>query len=90
MLGEDLTTYVGLVRTRPRHVVVLAPSPEAVATREAARSKTGYGAGWTVGALDRVLRTRTPRIGLWLDTAELTVGQTVKAILAERERARVL
>ncbi|MDQ1019183.1 hypothetical protein [Streptomyces afghaniensis] len=38
----------------------------------------------------------TPRIGLWLDTTELTVRQTeeemltVEEILAERQRARVL
>lgn len=90
VLDEDLRTYTGLVRTRPLYVVVLAPRPEAVAAREAERPKTGYGAAWTVGMLDEVLRTRTPRIGLWLDTSELTVGQTVAAILAERERARVL
>ncbi|MGC5037806.1 MULTISPECIES: AAA family ATPase [unclassified Streptomyces] len=90
VLGEHLRTYTGLVRTRPLYVVVLAPRPEVVAAREAERTKTGYGAGWTVGALDEALRTRTPRLGLWLDTSELTVGQTVEAILAGRERARVL
>ncbi|WP_309094153.1 AAA family ATPase [Streptomyces sp.] len=90
VLGEDLGTYTTLVRTRPLYVVVLAPRPETVAAREAARPKTGYGAGWTVGALDEALRTRTPRIGLWLDTSELTVGQTIEAIAAGRERARVV
>jgi predicted kinase len=90
VLGEDLRTYTGLVRTRPLYVVVLAPRPEAVAVREVERPKTGYGGAWTVGLLDEALRTRTPRIGLWLDTSELTVAQTVEAILAERERARVL
>jgi predicted kinase len=90
VLGEDLRTYTGRVRTRPLYVVVLAPRPEAVAVREAERPKTGYGGAWTVGLLDEALRTRTPRIGLWLDTSELTVAQTVEAILAERERARVL
>ncbi|MEU0196619.1 MULTISPECIES: AAA family ATPase [unclassified Streptomyces] len=90
VLGEDLRAYTGLVRTRPLYVVVLAPRPEAVAAREAARPKTGYGGGWTVAALDEELRARTPRIGLWLDTSELTVEQTVEEILAGRERARVV
>ncbi|MGW0614279.1 AAA family ATPase [Streptomyces sp. NPDC002788] len=90
VLGEDLRTYVDLVRTRPLYVIVLAPRPEAVAARETGRTKTGYTGAWTVGLLDEALRTRTPRIGLWLDTSELTVGQTVEAILAERERARVV
>lgn len=62
VLGEDLPVYVGLVRTRPLHVVVLAPSPEAVAAREAGRAKTGYGA-WTVEDLDGALRTDTPGSG---------------------------
>lgn len=89
VLGEDLTAYVQLVRTRPLHVVVLAPSPEAVAAREAGRAKTGYGA-WTVGELDGVLRASTPRIGLWLDNSALTVAETVDTILAGWERARVV
>ncbi|MFC4470834.1 AAA family ATPase [Streptomyces xiangluensis] len=88
VLGEDLTAYVGLVRTRPLYVVVLAPRPETVAAREAGRAKTGYGA-WTVDELDRGLREETPRIGLWLDTSELSVAQTVDAIVAGRESARV-
>ncbi|WP_037675359.1 AAA family ATPase [Streptomyces griseus] len=88
VLGPDLAAYVELVRTRPLYVVVLAPPPETVAVRERDRAKTGYGA-WTVEELDRALRTRTPRIGLWLDTSELTVGETVEAIVAGGERARV-
>jgi hypothetical protein len=89
VLGPDLTAYVQLVRTRPLHVVVLAPGPEAFAAREAGRAKTGYGA-WTVEDLDGVLRARTPRIGLWVGSSGLTVEETVAEILAERERARVV
>jgi hypothetical protein len=44
---------------------------------------------WTVERLDEELRARTPRIGLWADSSELTVGETVEAIPAGRERARV-
>ncbi|WP_405520053.1 AAA family ATPase [Streptomyces canus] len=91
VLGEDLTAYVGLVRTRPLYVVVLAPDAGTVTAREAGRAKTGYdGEAWTIPALDEALRTSTPRIGLWLDTSGLTPTQTVEAILAGRERARVL
>ncbi|MEV7069989.1 AAA family ATPase [Streptomyces sp. NPDC093990] len=90
VLGEALPAYVGLVRTRPLYVVVLAPDAETVAAREAARTKTGYGPAWSVSALDEALREATPPIGLWLDTSAQTPVQTVEAILAGRERARVL
>lgn len=88
VLGKDLSRYVVRVRTRPLYVVVLAPSAAAVRTREAERSKTGYGI-WTVDALDRALREETPRIGLWLDTSEQTAEQTVSAILDNLASARV-
>ncbi|MFJ9676520.1 AAA family ATPase [Streptomyces sp. NPDC101194] len=90
VLGEELSAYVDLVRTRPLYVVVLAPDPRAVAEREAGRSKNGYGAGWTVESLDRVLREETPRIGLWLDTTGRSAEQTVDVVLAELGRARVV
>ncbi|WP_246458640.1 AAA family ATPase [Streptomyces himalayensis] len=73
---------------QPLYVVVLAPLPEAVAEREAARAKTGYGA-WTVAELDRGLRAETPPIGLWLDTSDLTVSETVAAILSGLDEARL-
>lgn len=88
ILGPWLRTYVDLLRTRPVYVVVLAPRPEAVAAREAGRGKTGYGA-WTVQDLDTGLRETTPRLGLWLDSSELSVGETVDAILARLEDARI-
>lgn len=91
VLGEELPAYVRLVGTRPLHVVVLAPAAATVAAREAARAKTGYGgAAWTVPVLDEALRASTPPIGLWLDTSGQTPAETVAAILAGRERARVL
>ena len=82
VLGEEPAAYVRLIRTRPLYVVVHAPG--------AGRAKSGYGAGWTVAELDRVLRVETPRIGLWPDTSELTVGETVEEIPAGRQRARVV
>jgi len=80
VLGENLRPYLDAIRARPLHLVVLAPSPEAVAAREAARAKTGYGS-WTVGGLDHVLRDQTPRLGLWIDTSDQTPEETVDAIL---------
>ncbi|MFB7526733.1 hypothetical protein ACFC0C_00420 [Streptomyces sp. NPDC056178] len=89
VLGEELAMYVSLVGTWPLYVVVLAPELRAVAEREAGRGKSGYGAVWTVEALDRVLREETPRIGLWLDTTGQSAEQTVGAVFAGLRRARL-
>lgn len=84
ILGEFLTGTVDHIRSRPLLVVVLAPSPAAVAARDAdrtaSRGKRAYGE-WTIGLLDRGLRQDTPRIGLWLDTSAQTPEDTVREIL---------
>ena len=80
ILGPTLARVAELLRGRSFGIVVLCPSPEAVAEREAGRAKMGYGA-WTPADLDRGLRADTPRLGLWLDSSGLTVGETVDAIL---------
>jgi predicted kinase len=82
---REVLTYHG---HRPLHLVVLCPSASVVAEREAVRSKRGYGA-FSVAQLDRVLRTETPRLGLWLDTSRLTVEGTVDRVIADLDQARV-
>lgn len=89
VLGAELGRYVAGVRTRPLYVVVLAPRADVVAEREAGRGKTGYGAAWSVAELDQGLREETSRVGLWLDSSELTVDETVEAILAGLGEASV-
>lgn len=84
ILGRVLTEVIELVRHLSLHVVVLCPSAEAVAQREAARDKRGYGI-WMPEQLDAVLRSDTPRVGLWLDTSTLSVDETVDEILARRD-----
>ena len=88
ILGSMLGEVVQLLGGWPLRVVVLCPSPEVVAEREADRAKTGYGA-WAVADLDRVLRTETPRLGLWLDTSALTPAETVDMLLARLDLASV-
>ncbi|GAA2450867.1 hypothetical protein GCM10010191_81120 [Actinomadura vinacea] len=80
VLGDMLPWVAAQIRTRPLYVVVLAPQPKVVAEREMARPKRAYGA-FTVDDLDEVLRQTTPRIGLWLDTSDQTVEETVNEIL---------
>jgi cytidylate kinase len=83
VIGSGLTTYLDAIETRPLVLVVLAPRPDAVATREASRPKVAYRPeAATIEMLDAALRTETPRIGLWLDTSTLSVDETVEEIVA--------
>ncbi|MEA3020820.1 MAG: hypothetical protein QOI47_2344 [Actinomycetota bacterium] len=88
VMGHDLRAYVDRIRTRPLHVVVLAPRVDVVAQRESARAKTAYRDGVTPTHLDEALRG-TPRIGLWLDTSDQTAAQTVDEILRRRDESLV-
>lgn len=85
LLGEVVDMLRGL---QPLHVVVLCPSAEAVARREAERGKVGY-CSWSPADLGGVLRHDTPRTGLWLDTSDLTADETADAILVRLGEAAV-
>jgi len=82
IIGNELHRFVQMLHTRPVGVVVLAPSAEVVAQREASRSKTGY-TTFTPAALDAELHEHTEHIGLWIDTSHLSIDETVEAILSE-------
>jgi hypothetical protein len=87
VLGQHLTDMVAAIRTRPLHVIVLAPRADVVQAREdarrTARGKVAYRQGDEgVAELDAYLRKETPHIGLWLDTSDQTVNETVGEILS--------
>jgi GrpB-like predicted nucleotidyltransferase (UPF0157 family) len=85
--GPLLGDYRVMIRSRPCHVIVLLPSVEAVAARERGRKQKGY-ADWTVEQLYQGFVTTTPRIGVWLDTTNLTAQETVDAIVAGTRSGR--
>jgi chloramphenicol 3-O-phosphotransferase len=85
--GPILRDYQAMIRSRPFHLVVLLPSCEVIAARDAGRAEKGYGA-WTVEQLYDGFVVETPRIGLWLDTSNLTPDETVEQILAQTIGAR--
>jgi hypothetical protein len=80
-VGPLLGEYRAMIRSRPRHVVVLLPSAEIVAAREADREDKGYIGDWTVEQHHADFVRETARVGLWLDTTEQTPEETVDAIL---------
>ena len=89
IIGALLRDVVQMIQTRPRFVVVLDPEPAAIATRAAARTKSGYVAGWGPDALVAQLRETTPRIGLWVDNTTQEPAATVQTILDRLDEARV-
>jgi predicted kinase len=88
IIGPELAVVVEGFADLQLYVVVLCPSPEVVAEREAGRGKTGYHVA-TADEFDRAFRAETPRLGLWLDNSNLTVAETVEHILANLASARV-
>jgi len=80
--GQLLHDFRTMIHSRPCYVVVLLPSIEAVAARETQRDEKGY-RSWTVEQLYDGFVSTTPRIGIWLDTTDLTAEETVEAILTQ-------
>jgi len=90
IIGTDLASVVTTFQPYPLLLVVLCPSPEIIAEREAARSKTGYEDEASIMAFDHILHSATPRLGYWLDTSELTIQETVDNILNHLSDAAIL
>ncbi len=86
--GAALANVVGRLEMSPLYVVVLNPRPEVVATRERQREKSGYG-DWDVEGFCASFAEETPRIGLWLDSSDMTADETVDEIMLRRHDARV-
>lgn len=93
VLGHYVATWMDSIQDAQRHLVVLAPSIEAVVEREQARERNSYcgwqGHGETLA--DAVAKLAAgveelPRTGLWLDTSKDTPAETVERILADDMR----
>ncbi len=70
------------LRSRPLWFVVLAPRLDILRKRDARRDKHLLEV-W--GYLDSVLRQQMAEIGLWIDLSDMTIEETVEAILAGAE-----
>jgi hypothetical protein len=87
-MGQALTEIIELLEISPLFAVILAPRPDVVASREQLRGKTGY-TDWDVEQLCSEFESATPRIGLWLDTVELSPTETVDEIMRRCSEGRV-
>lgn len=83
-IGGRLAELRAQLPSRPLLFVQLTPSLEVLQSRNAGRETDAY---WQAEELDRVLRTETPRDGLWLDNSAWTPEQTADAIVARADEA---
>jgi gluconate kinase len=79
-----LDLYVALLRARPLRLVQLTPAVDVIQRRDTGRDKHVFDL-W--GHLHDDLHNRMPRVGLWLDTTDLTAHQAVDAILDGLDQA---
>ena len=91
--GSDVAAWLGAVRARPRHLVVLRPTVDVVTARHddrrRATGKVAYTATFGPAENDAVLATTPAGLGLWLDTSSLSAEATVDEILARRSDAEI-
>ena len=81
LIGADFVRVTqALADLRPR-IIVLNPSVETLAQRDADRHKTGYGEHFPPHILAEALQADTPREGLWLDTSAMSVDAVVEQIV---------
>jgi adenylate kinase family enzyme len=80
-----LGIYLDALRSRPVALVVLAPPVEITLHRDANRGYKLVGDGWT--HLDEEIRDQLGDLGLWLDTQNLSVDETVETILSRLNEA---
>jgi chloramphenicol 3-O-phosphotransferase len=89
IFGELLDDFLDFAEPERVHLVVLHPSQVVVTRREEERGMDAYRNGFTIAGLWESLEHDTRRAGLWLDTSELTVEATVRAILERLDGAVV-
>lgn len=79
VIGGWLDIHREILAGLPLHLVILAPEIEAVKVRNAGRDKDVVD---TWGYLDRDLREQMQGLGLWIDSTNQTVDETLDEILS--------
>ncbi|MBO1908172.1 AAA family ATPase [Microvirga sp. 3-52] len=83
LIGPALQEVADRLHHRSPAIIVLAPKPEVLAQRDQDRAKTGYGEHFPPSVLASALERETPRLGLWVDTSDMSVDEVVERILSE-------
>ncbi|MBK1865416.1 phosphotransferase [Aestuariivirga sp. YIM B02566] len=81
LIGVSLKDVAERLADLDPMIVVLNPKADVLAKRDAARHKTGYSVDFPPEVLAGALERETPRLGLWLDTSQMTAEEVVDRIL---------
>ncbi|QIG51919.1 AAA family ATPase [Nordella sp. HKS 07] len=81
LIGAALSQAAERLADLDPTIIVLNPGAETLARRGAGRSKPGYSDGFPPNILANALERETPRLGLWLDTSQMTAEEVVERIL---------
>ncbi|MGE0238146.1 MAG: AAA family ATPase [Parvibaculaceae bacterium] len=82
LIGEALARVAESLADLAPRVVVLDPRPDILGKRAAERQKRGYDENFRPEVLAQALARETPRLGLWIDSSEMTADEVVERILA--------
>ncbi|KKI91233.1 phosphotransferase [Bacillus sp. SA1-12] len=83
-LGKEVHSFLQAFESRPLYFITLNPNVHTIIEREKNRQKNGY-ITWEVDQLHEVLINENPRIGLWIDSSELTPEETLNEIKMRAE-----
>lgn len=89
-LGEEVNNFLQTFESEPVYFITLNPRVDEVVKREEKRNKTGY-TTWDVAPLHEVLINENPRVGLWIDSSDMTPEETLREIISRAEaEARIV
>lgn len=83
-MGQSVKSFLKEFESKPIYFITLNPSVEVVIEREKKRNKTGY-TTWHIQTLHQVLINENPRIGLWIDSSNMTPEETLSEIIKRAE-----
>lgn len=81
---SELDLHLQLLSERPLYFIVLAPDLEVAAERDASREESVLDM-WR--HLDAELRAGLAGVGLWLDTSQMSVDDTIAAVIERQDEA---
>ena len=89
-LGKEVPSFLQAFESKPVYFITLNPNVEAIMEREKKRDKRGY-ITWEFEPLYKVLINENPKIGLWIDSSDMTPEETLSEIIKRAEsEARIV